>query len=104
LLKKQYLQYKGQPVEAFYSEIYKKHNKKCTVLLSSVAHDIITVLLKVNILKLILMHVPCIFITVFITTSKCTINITTLTFRGPCVVMCSYNKNQKYALFLIFIW
>jgi len=27
-----------------------------------------------------------------------------LTFRGPCIVIYSYNKSQRDALFLIFIW
>jgi len=26
-----------------------------------------------------------------------------LTFRGPCIVMCSYNESQRDALFLKFI-
>jgi len=30
-------------------------------------------------------------------------NIVTLTFRGPCIVMYSYNKSQQDALFLKFI-
>jgi len=27
-----------------------------------------------------------------------------LTFRGPCIVMYSYNESQQDALFLRFIW
>jgi len=27
-----------------------------------------------------------------------------LTFRGPCIVICSYNESQRDALFLKFIW
>ena len=45
----------------------------CLLKLSSVAHIIITVLRKAKIVKIILMHVACVFIT--ITSNKCTINI-----------------------------
>jgi len=34
---------------------------------------------------------------------KMLVSVASLTFTGPCIVVCSYNKSQRDALFLKFI-